>query len=501
MQPLSIVESRAFRSVLEKAEPRYTMASRKHLSSKLLTARYSEVRSSVEHLLHLAPQICLTVDIWSNRQMKSYLGVTGHFIIDFTLHSVMLSCRQFRASHTGEEILGYFLDIKDSFNISGKVKNIITDNASNMKKAFRLLETQVDEDDNEDEEGDDTLQPVELTEELDLLPTHHPCFSHMIQLVVKDGLDNADQVKRVLGKITRLVSHVHHSTKASDVFEDDLKLQMANATRWNSQLTMIKSLLRVSNSTMEKLDYNGKLNAYEINIAKDLVEILTPFKWLTDLSQGENQVTASIILPVIRGLQAELKHLDEKFKSRLVTTLKSSANARLSQFEEDKEFKLAAALDPRWKLAWCTPEEQTDLKQAVLQKAEAMSASFSSSTMSSQGSDSPPKKRSKHFQFMKDNPRREIPSGTCSLFSQIEEYFSSPCIPEDADPLIYWKHHQLSYPILSKLACHFLQVPASSAPVERRFSIAGKIFRPERCLLRDELFEKLMFIRCNSYCS
>ena len=79
--------------------------------------------------------------------MKSYLGVTGHFIIDFTLHSVMLS---YRRSHTGEEIIGYFLDIKDSFNISGKVKNIITDNASNMKKAFCLLETQVDENDNED---------------------------------------------------------------------------------------------------------------------------------------------------------------------------------------------------------------------------------------------------------------------------------------------------------------------------------------------------------------
>ena len=219
----------------------------------------------------------------------------------------------------------------------------------------------------------------------------------------------------MLGKIARLVSH---STKASDVFEDDLKLQMANATQWNSQLTMIKSLVCVSNSTMEKLDYNGTLNAYEINITKDLVEILTPFKWSTDLSQGENRVTASIILPVIRGLQAELKHLDKKFKSRLVTTLKSSANACLSQFEKDEEFKLAAALDP---LAWCTAEEQTDLKQAILQKAEAMNASFSSSTMSSQGSDSPPKKRSKLFQFMKDNPRREIPSGTCSLISLIEE--------------------------------------------------------------------------------
>ena len=34
--------------------------------------------------------------------------------------------------------------------------------------------------------------------------------------------------------------------------------------------------------------------------------------------------------------------------------------------------------------------------------------------------------------------------------------------------------------------------------VERLFSIAGKVFRPDRCRLKDEMFERLMMIRCNT---
>ena len=79
--------------------------------------------------------------------------------------------------------------------------------------------------------------------------------------------------------------------------------------------------------------------------------------------------------------------LTQPWKDWNAMSLKSSANACLSQFAKEEGFKLAAALDPRWKLAWCTPEEPSDLKQAVLQNAEAMSAFFPSfSTTSGQGS-------------------------------------------------------------------------------------------------------------------
>lgn len=53
------------------------------------------------------------------------------------------------------------------------------------------------------------------------------------------------------------------------------------------------------------------------------------------------------------------------------------------------------------------------------------------------------------------------------------------------------------FPILAKLAKIYLNVPATSAPVERLFSIAGKIFRPDRCRLNDSTFQMLMMIKCN----
>ena len=101
------------------------------------------------------------------------------------------------------------------------------------------------------------------------------CFAHTVQLNVVDGLKQSEHINRVLVEILKLVSHVQHSTIACDLLEKEVRLQAANATRWYSQLTVINPLLRVSPSVMDNLDYNGKLNAYETNITKELVEIRT----------------------------------------------------------------------------------------------------------------------------------------------------------------------------------------------------------------------------------
>ncbi|CAG2252649.1 unnamed protein product [Mytilus edulis] len=65
------------------------------------------------------------------------------------------------------------------------------------------------------------------------------------------------------------------------------------------------------------------------------------------------------------------------------------------------------------------------------------------------------------------------------------------------DPLLYWHSNCQRLPRLAKLAVQYLAIPATSAPVERLFSTAGKTFRPERCRLADGTFEKLMMVKCN----
>ncbi|CAG2195288.1 unnamed protein product [Mytilus edulis] len=84
-----------------------------------------------------------------------------------------------------------------------------------------------------------------------------------------------------------------------------------------------------------------------------------------------------------------------------------------------------------------------------------------------------------------------------SVSSEMDDYLSDNCIDMSKDPLLYWHSNCQRLPRLAKLAVQYLAIPATSAPVERLFSTAGKTFRPERCRLADGTFEKLMMVKCN----
>ena len=81
--------------------------------------------------------------------------------------------------------------------------------------------------------------------------------------------------------------------------------------------------------------------------------------------------------------------------------------------------------------------------------------------------------------------------------AELQKYIIDPHEDEKMCPIKYWKEYQSVYPSLAEFAVVVLGIPASSAPVERLFTIAGKNFRPERSQLANVIFQKLMFIRCN----
>ena len=59
-----------------------------------------------------------------------------------------------------------------------------------------------------------------------------------------------------------------------------------------------------------------------------------------------------------------------------------------------------------------------------------------------------------------------------------------------------WLENRPKFPILAEVAREDLSI---SLPVERLFSIAGKVFIPERCCYTDARFqEPMLIIRCNN---
>jgi len=88
------------------------------------------------------------------------------------------------------------------------------------------------------------------------------------------------------------------NTRAPDVLEEEIKLQAANAMRWSSQVFIILSLLRVSKETLDILD-TTQLTTHEHNCLQDLCDIFKPFQVVADLVQGEQSVTASLVIPCV----------------------------------------------------------------------------------------------------------------------------------------------------------------------------------------------------------
>lgn len=263
---------------------------------------------------------------------------------------------------------------------------------------------------------------------------------------------------------------------------------------------------------------------------RELLGVLRPFELALEQAEGSGgggagggeggggRGTASCVLPCIRGLRAELEEMGRRGGSEpLLLALRSSAESRLSGYEGEEAFVLAAALDPRWKLDWCSgAAEALEVKKLLAGKVAAMVASpepNQNPVSSTLQTPPPPKKKKKKrmtkvtqtrsglFRFMgRSAPESPQLGGAASGFtaSQVEVYFSQPCIPEDADPLAFWYHHQGALPHLAHLAAMYLATPASPAPVRRLFSLrGGKTFGPLGASLSDFRFEEMMFLRCN----
>lgn len=146
---------------MDAAEPHYTIPSRKYLSSVLLPQRASLIESNLKHQMLQDSDISLTIDLWSSRDMRSFIGITGHFVKNFVLESVMVACKRFKGRHTAENIYEMYEDILSKYNLGSGISTIITDNAANIVKAFTLpgldidcVDSDLPDDDQEGQEMD-----------------------------------------------------------------------------------------------------------------------------------------------------------------------------------------------------------------------------------------------------------------------------------------------------------------------------------------------------------
>ena len=62
---------------------------------------------------------------------------------------------------------------------------------------------------------------------------------------------------------------------------------------------------------------------------------------------------------------------------------------------------------------------------------------------------------------------------------------------------VFWKNHEKILYLMAPLAKKYLSIPASSASVERIFTIAGDIISCKRRCMGEQLFGSLCFCKLN----
>lgn len=72
---------------------------------------YDEIQLKLKQQLRETTCVSVTVDIWSDRKMRSFLGVTAHYLSNDTLHSKLMACETLTgwfSTHTASPSVGTF---------------------------------------------------------------------------------------------------------------------------------------------------------------------------------------------------------------------------------------------------------------------------------------------------------------------------------------------------------------------------------------------------------
>lgn len=177
-QPYSLVENEGFKNLLKVLAPHYKIPSRTSVA-RCLDEKYDALSIVMKNKLCCVEHLTLKSDIWSDLQMRTYLGVTAHFGSGIEFHSVTLGVYHLDERHTSEYIAQLLTKTCEEWGFNtDKVTAVVTDNAANMVKAVEIA-----------------FQKKK----------HIPCFAHTLNLVAHHIL-GIPELQQILTKVKDVVT-------------------------------------------------------------------------------------------------------------------------------------------------------------------------------------------------------------------------------------------------------------------------------------------------------
>ncbi|XP_043469372.1 zinc finger BED domain-containing protein 4-like [Leptopilina heterotoma] len=484
-EPFSMVERKGFIKMMKYAVLNYKVPSRQtfinHLDSK-----YDTVSQKYKILLKNVTCVTLTTDIWTeSKNTRSFLGVTVHFRDKDQFMSGILGVHELTESHTAIYIKEILEKVCAEWEIDKSIITaIVTDNAANMALAVELF----------------------------LGKNHRLGFcAHTINLVATDSIKKIDGLDNVIKKVKTIVTWFKRSVNATDLLRKKSKLKLIQdvETHWNSTFYMIERFIELRKIVNEILDDFSSappaVTAAELEILKELTNVLRPLESATRDLCGQKYVTTSMVIPLINGLQRELENLvlEHQVASVLKENLLKEILRRFGLMESCHFFAIATILDPRFKKV--VFKQPTECARAISQInrlfLEIKSNNSTERELDSDGDTNNESEESKEksslWKYCTDcvqNAKRGRKELSDSGYAdELTLYLRSEVSHFETDPIRFWVEMEHIYPTLSQIALKYLTVVATSVPSERLFSKTGILMNEKRNRLEGSKLHKQLF--------
>lgn len=138
---LSSVVSPTLRNIVTFLDPCAPLPSSSNTVKKLVIDKANQTTVSLkEEFKDYRHFISATIDIWTDPSMlHSYIGTTLHFVKSTKLVARYIGVVELTERHTAENVKSTFVNQLQKFGLNMEdLYAIITDNGSNMKKAFNI---------------------------------------------------------------------------------------------------------------------------------------------------------------------------------------------------------------------------------------------------------------------------------------------------------------------------------------------------------------------------
>lgn len=395
--PVYVVEKDGFRDFMKDADSKWQPCGGKWISSKRLPEKFATGKEKLKQRLSFVNHTAGTLDIWSDRRMRGYMGITAHWVdpVNFELWRACLGVVRIKGSHTAINILEHLDSIMIEFGIKFKSVRIVSDDAANMKKAFAIQlevpansaqrieeetidvvhipsEDEADTSNNLEQDCDPTTEALQTALDQDLsskiddlfqIATYKRlgCINHAFHNVVGDGLKEAGaRVGNALAKVRYFANLLHKSTKFFDCMEEafgkELGLDRSVQTRWNSAVGMAESFFEKDEEKfflgLEKYGERDALaqkpSVADRAVISEVISVLELFIEATQRTEGEKHPTLNYAAPLVLGIIRNLTGLlvSSEYCRPMIYALLSSMYRRFNGLLQMLNFKTQTDAEP-----------------------------------------------------------------------------------------------------------------------------------------------------------